>query len=94
MLGTTSTTLYRSTPPSACSTPPSPRTTGKWQELLEHYKDLIPLIPSMSPLEKRRWLPLILQEEEESVDWHEAQLHLVKEVGKERYLAEMIHEGA
>ena len=33
----------------------------------------------------------ILKEEEESVDWHEAQLHLVKEVGKERYLAEMIN---
>ena len=34
----------------------------------------------------------ILVEEEESVDWHEAQLHLVKEVGRERYLAEMINE--
>jgi bacterioferritin len=33
----------------------------------------------------------ILKEEEESVDWHEAQLHLVSEVGKERYLAEMIN---
>ena len=33
----------------------------------------------------------ILTEEEESVDWHEAQLHLVTEVGKERYLAEMIN---
>ncbi len=30
--------------------------------------------------------------EEESVEWHETQLHLVKELGKERYLAEMIHE--
>ena len=35
------------------------------KELLEHYKDLIPLIPSMSPQEQRRWLPLIRQEEEE-----------------------------
>lgn len=34
----------------------------------------------------------ILVEEEESVDWHEAQLHLVSEVGRERYLAEMINE--
>lgn len=33
----------------------------------------------------------ILKDEEESVDWHEAQLHLVTEVGKERYLAEMIN---
>ena len=35
----------------------------------------------------------ILVEEEESVGWHEAQLHLVKEVGRERYLAEMINKG-
>ena len=34
----------------------------------------------------------ILVEEEESVDWHEAQLHLVEDIGRERYLAEMIHE--
>ncbi len=34
----------------------------------------------------------ILQEEEESIDWHEAQLHLVREVGRESYLAEMINE--
>lgn len=40
----------------------------------------------------RELLESILKEEEESVDWHETQLHLVKEVGKERYLAEMIHE--
>ena len=40
----------------------------------------------------RELLEAILKEEEESVDWHEAQLHLVTEVGKERYLAEMIHD--
>jgi bacterioferritin len=40
----------------------------------------------------RELLKGILQEEEDSVDWHEAQLHLVKEVGRERYLAEQIHE--
>ncbi|MFK7897325.1 MAG: bacterioferritin [Myxococcota bacterium] len=34
----------------------------------------------------------ILVEEEESVDWHEQQLHLVSEVGRERYLSEMINE--
>jgi bacterioferritin len=39
----------------------------------------------------RDLLERILVEEEESVDWLEAQLHLVREVGKERYLAEMIH---
>jgi bacterioferritin len=40
----------------------------------------------------RDLLEAILKEEEESIDWHEAQLHLVEEVGKEAYLAEMIHE--
>lgn len=33
----------------------------------------------------------ILLEEEDSVDWLEAQLHLVDEVGRERYLAEQIN---
>jgi bacterioferritin len=33
----------------------------------------------------------ILLEEEDSVDWLEAQLHLVNEVGRERYLAEQIN---
>jgi bacterioferritin len=40
----------------------------------------------------RDLLEEILKEEEESVDWHEAQLHLVGEVGRERYLAEMIND--
>lgn len=40
----------------------------------------------------RDLLEEILKEEEESIDWHEAQLHLVEEVGKQAYLAEMIHE--
>lgn len=40
----------------------------------------------------RDLLEEILKEEEDSVDWHEAQLHLVQEVGRERYLAEMINE--
>ena len=38
----------------------------------------------------RELLEHILKGEEEGVDWLEAQLHLVAEVGKERYLAEMI----
>jgi len=39
----------------------------------------------------RELLERILKDEEDSVDWHEAQLGLVKEIGKERYLAEMIN---
>jgi bacterioferritin len=39
----------------------------------------------------RELLESILTNEEESVDWLESQLHLIGEVGKEGYLAEMIH---
>jgi bacterioferritin len=34
----------------------------------------------------------ILEEEEESVDWHEAQLYLVEQLGKEHYLAQQIRD--
>ena len=40
----------------------------------------------------RELLEDILREEEESIDWHEAQLHLVAEAGRESYLVEMIGE--
>jgi bacterioferritin len=39
----------------------------------------------------RELLEGVLADEEESVDWHEAQLHIVEEIGKEKYLAEQIH---
>ncbi len=34
----------------------------------------------------------ILKNEEDSLDWLEAQLHIVGEIGKEQYLAEQIHD--
>jgi bacterioferritin len=40
----------------------------------------------------RELFEAILVDEEESVDWLEAQLYLVEQVGKERYLAEQIHD--
>ena len=40
----------------------------------------------------RELLEGILLNEEEGLDWLEAQLHLVEEVGKEAYLAEQINE--
>ena len=39
----------------------------------------------------RELLEGILKGEEESADWLEGQLHIVDEIGKERYLAEHIH---
>ncbi len=40
----------------------------------------------------RELLERILQQEEESIDWHEAQLHVVKEIGREHYLAQQLRE--
>jgi bacterioferritin len=40
----------------------------------------------------RELLERHLKSEEEAVDWLEAQLYLIEQVGKERYLAEQIHE--
>ena len=40
----------------------------------------------------RELLEKILVGEENGADWLESQLHIVGEIGKERYLAEQIHE--
>ncbi len=40
----------------------------------------------------RELLEGILKGEEEAVDWLESQLHIVDEIGKDKYLAEQIHE--
>ncbi len=40
----------------------------------------------------RELLEGILVDEEESIDWLEAQLHIIEEIGKEQYLAEQIHD--
>jgi len=42
----------------------------------------------------RELLEMILQQEEDGIDWLEAQLHLVEIIGKERYLAEQMGDGA
>lgn len=40
----------------------------------------------------RELVESLLKEEEESVDWLETQLHLVSDVGRERYLAEQMKD--
>lgn len=40
----------------------------------------------------RHLLEDILKGEEDGADWLEAQLHIIEEIGKERYLAEQIHD--
>jgi bacterioferritin len=51
----------------------------------------IALAVSKSDNGTRQLLEHILHEEEDSIDWLEAQLHLIKEVGREQYLATQIH---
>ena len=62
---------------------------------LEAYKrlnDAIALCVSAGDNGTRDILEGILREEEESIDWHEAQLHLVDEIGKENYLAQQVRD--
>ena len=40
----------------------------------------------------RELLEKILADEQEGIDWLEAQLSIIAEIGKERYLAEQIHD--
>lgn len=40
----------------------------------------------------RELLESIVEDEEDSIDWLETQLHLVQEIGRERYLAEQLRD--
>ena len=61
-------------------------------EAVERLNNSIALAREKSDNGTRELLEDILQNEEESVDWLEAQLHIVDEIGAENYLAEQIHE--
>ncbi len=50
----------------------------------------IELCRKMSDNTTRALLEQILEQEEEGIDWLEAQLHLVEAIGKEGYLAEQL----
>jgi bacterioferritin len=54
--------------------------------------DAIALCSNSGDNGTREILEHILVEEEESIDWHETQLRLIEELGKERYLAEYIRD--
>jgi len=55
---------------------------------VKRYNEAIALCSSVGDHGTRELLEHILTDEEESVDWHETQLALIKELGKESYLAE------
>lgn len=61
-------------------------------EAVERYNRTIALCIEKSDAGTREMLEHILHAEEGGVDWLEAQLHIVDEIGKERYLAEQIHD--
>jgi len=61
-------------------------------EAVKRLNDGIALCVAKGDNGSRELLERVLRDEEESVDWLEAQLHLVEEVGKQAYLAEMIHD--
>ena len=61
-------------------------------EAIKRLNDAIELARAKGDNGSRELLEEILTGEEDSADWLEGQLHIVEEIGKERYLAEQIHE--
>ena len=60
-------------------------------DAVKRLNDTIALCREKGDNGTRELLNGILKDEEDSVDWLEAQLHLAEEVGRERYLAEQIN---
>jgi bacterioferritin len=61
-------------------------------EAIKRLNDAIALCREKGDNGTRHLLEHILEGEEEGADWLEAQLHIVDEIGAERYLAEQIHD--
>ena len=61
-------------------------------EAIDRLNRSIALCREKSDNGSRELLESILESEEESADWLEAQLHIVDEIGAECYLAEQIHD--
>jgi bacterioferritin len=63
-------------------------------EAVRRYNDAIRLARDKGDNGTRALLESHLASEEESVDWLEAQLHLVDEIGKQNYLSEQLGDDA
>ena len=61
-------------------------------EAIRRLNHAIELARAQADNGSRELLEGILEGEEHSADWLESQLHIASEIGKERYLAEQIHE--
>jgi bacterioferritin len=61
-------------------------------DAVKRYNDAIVLCTQKNDAGTRELLDHILSAEEDSVDWHEAQIGLIEKIGAERYLAEQLKE--
>jgi bacterioferritin len=61
-------------------------------DAVKRYNEAIALAGAKSDAGTREMLEHLLKGEEESVDWHEAQLGMIETIGAERYLAEQMKE--
>jgi bacterioferritin len=61
------------------------------KEAVKHLNEAIRLCDEKHDAGTADLLEQILKGEEASIEWLEAQLHIVEHIGKERYLAEQIH---
>ncbi|MGC4095298.1 MAG: bacterioferritin [Polyangiaceae bacterium] len=61
------------------------------EEAVSRLNRAIALCTSKNDGGTRELVESILKEEEDAVDWLDAQLHLVEDIGRERYLAQQIH---
>jgi bacterioferritin len=61
-------------------------------DAVKRYNEAIALCTSKGDAGTRELLEHLLQAEEDSVDWHEAQLGIIDTIGAERYLAEQLKE--
>jgi bacterioferritin len=61
-------------------------------EAVERLNRTIALCTSKGDGGTRELIESLLKEEEDSVDWLETQLHLVGDIGRERYLAQQMHD--
>jgi len=61
------------------------------KEAVERLNNAIQLCSDKNDNGTRELLEDMLRQEEESVDWTEAQIGIIAEIGKENYLAEQIH---
>ena len=65
---------------------------GAEEELSEAYNESIRLAAEVGDNNTKVLLESILKDEEEHIDWIEAQLDQIKQIGIQNYLAQQIYE--